>query len=612
MKEEEKKRNKIIGIGLGILIVLLVVVTSTYAYWQVYIKQDDANSIVSQCLSLTMENQTGTFGLADAAPISDTEGLTKEGFTFDVVNHCDKEVSYIIGMDSIVIDYTSQNKDGYLQDGSIKISLDSSKPIKYGELKEIIHEEENDTYEIRNSKEINTATVAPYGTNTHNIKAWIDYDAPLSENNRVFGGRVFITGGHGIEDDNPIGEASPAECFEMSGNEIVGYNESCGKNVTIPAKIDGVEVKTIDTNAFKESSIEVKYYDYYMSPINTPFDKSKIIAAGVVENYNEGDQLNFENLINLFGYGVIYTDDETVDTAMHQLLNGGQDLYYDTPTNKDFEGFKDKDLVVYIESLDLDMVGIEYYYKGSKANVSITGLDLSLASHLEKIEPRAFTNIETPTTSDEEEYGNFKTSLTSLTFGSNSNSIEIGYGAFAGVDLDELTVYTSYYPKLLGDSLKTAVYSNDWATMKSENYIIGYFSFSDIDKLTVKPTANEKVVKAYDDLAMQLYGDVRTSNLVISNGITNIERESFGVKRAVEVGTSIISLPNTLLTIGDSSFAGLKFTAITIPSSVTYVGSNAFAGNIGSNGIITVDNSASATSSWHENWSNTATVQYTK
>ena len=154
MSEEKKKRNKIIGISIGILVVLLVVISSTYAYWQITKSQNGSNDIIAACLDIDMQSVDGTFGLNPAWPISDTEGMNLKGYTFKVTNNCEEDVNYIIGMDSLEV-----NGVDYLDYNSIKVSIDDSASMIYGNKETIDHIEENDQYTIRTSKKIATSTV---------------------------------------------------------------------------------------------------------------------------------------------------------------------------------------------------------------------------------------------------------------------------------------------------------------------------------------------------------------------------------------------------------------------------------------------------------------------
>ena len=124
MSEKQKKKNKIIGISIGILVVLVIVVSSTYAYWQITRSQEGSNDIIAACLDIDMESVGGTFGIDPAWPISDTNGMNQEGYTFKVTNNCEEDVSYIIGMDSLEV----PGKE-YISYESIKLSIDNNTPF---------------------------------------------------------------------------------------------------------------------------------------------------------------------------------------------------------------------------------------------------------------------------------------------------------------------------------------------------------------------------------------------------------------------------------------------------------------------------------------------------
>ena len=240
MNGEKKKRNKIIGISIGILVVLLVVISSTYAYWQITKSQEGSNDIIAACLDIDMQSVDGTFEMNPAWPISDNEGMDLIGYKFKVTNKCPEDVNYVIGMDSLEV-----NDAAYLSYDSIKLSMDNSPAMIYGEQEDIEHiAEEDDNYVIRDSKKIATAIVKNGQPNEHIVKVWIKSDAPVEEQSRVFSGRMFITGGQNIENDKSLakliatGDISRTElchkdraeyiCEETPGNDVDYYFYSDG------------------------------------------------------------------------------------------------------------------------------------------------------------------------------------------------------------------------------------------------------------------------------------------------------------------------------------------------------------------------------------------------
>ena len=570
MSEEKKKRNKIIGISIGIFVVLLVVISSTYAYWQVTKSQDDPNSIVAACLDITMENQTGTFGTTEAYPISDVDGLKADGFTFTVENHCEEDVAYVIGMDSVEVDITGT--DGYLLDGSIKVSIDNTTPRIFGSLEDIEHIEENDTYEIRTSKKINTAVVKNGQPNTHTIKAWIDSESPVSENNKIFGGRVFITGGQLITDDNPITKATDESCFTMNGGEIIGYNESCGTSVTIPMYVGENAVTTIDSNAFKTTALTSKYLNSSME-LTDAIDTSSMNVAVVFNNYVEGGEVPSE-----IAYLIKLTNDTDINNYFETQATSMSVPIYTTDTVPELE---EGQLKMYQQhtlngSGETDIGNMASEYVVSSTKLLVNSLDLSMAYNLEKIEEVAFSTAElVKETSGNcivakfDENKNYPVGLRKLIFGDNKNLISLEAGAFAFSDFENLIINTNF----VQDSSKYNCVVDDNGTILGADMAPILYK-SNIENLTVKPVKeNDAYIgqKNETDSTFSTAGMI-VDKLKIESGIKEIGESAF-------TGSTFnsIVLPEGLEKIGEYAFRGtLNLTSLTIPSTVTEIGVRAF------------------------------------
>ena len=115
----KEKKKKIIILSIAIVAVIAIIAGSTYAYWQITRTQTTPNDIVAACLDITMQNETGTFGLDKAWPISDAEGEALTGYTFEVKNNCDENVNYIVGLNSV-----EGSSDNYLAYSSLRLKLD--------------------------------------------------------------------------------------------------------------------------------------------------------------------------------------------------------------------------------------------------------------------------------------------------------------------------------------------------------------------------------------------------------------------------------------------------------------------------------------------------------
>ena len=587
--KDNKNKNKIIGLSIGILVVLIIVVSSTYAYWQITKSQKDPNSIVAACLDIDMQSVDGTFALDPAWPISDYEGYSLKGYTFKVTNNCEEVVSYVIGMDSLEVSGVE-----YLDYNNIKVSLDNDSSLVYGDQEDIDHIEENDTYTIRDSKKINTATVAGKvgdtpGSNTHNVKVWIKSDAPVEEQSKVFSGRMFITGGQKIVDYN---QPTAESCFEITEEgEIIGYDEACGSSAVIPATVNGVAVKTIDSDAFKYKAVVSKYS----------------LDGKAIENIDMTN-VNFAFVQGEDGplYAITYTTDEEILLGIKELTTGlglnEESIYASTDDNIPQLNVSEMKIYVnFVSQENSTVIGIETLEEDTI--LSINSLDLSKANYIEVIEPGSFSNIEleeitsnscTYKDAAQNEYDDVSeipTGLTNLKFGKQAE-IKIGSGAFAGLKTDELNIYTNI---------------KGYSECPDQ---IASFAFvgSTINTLNVYSLDNNSVF----DPGAWLLAIIPDNNTTINimDGVTEIGDGAFML-----TFFSNLNLPNSLQKIGDSAFASAENTTtplinVTMPYNVTSIGEEAFYYRKGTITFLRTKEDVEANVSLGKSWQGKTTVIY--
>ncbi|MBO5095921.1 MAG: leucine-rich repeat domain-containing protein [Bacilli bacterium] len=531
MSEEKKKRNKIIGLSIGICAAILLIVTGTYAYWTITKSQNDPNSIIAACLDITMEEQTGTLTPSKNYPISDADGLADSGFTFTIKNHCPQDIAYVIGLDSVEVDTTGTN--GYMLDGSIKVSIDNTTPRIFGELPEIDHIESNDTYTIRKSRKINTAVVPGMkdgveGTDTHTIKAWTDADAPLSENNKVFGGRVFITGGQYITDDNPIAKPTDESCFTMNGEEIIGYDESCGTSVTIPMYV--------------------------------------------------GENASLQELAS--GYGLdLYNEEDAPE-----LLPGQLALYQNASTGEFIGGiYLGEDNVVSIKSLDLSQAyNLETIEPSAFSNVPSTEYDLdNYAKYSKSLTSLTFGSNDKRIVFGHNTFANIDVDNLDL-YASYvakiiDNSLEETAMPFGNAKINNLNVYaTDEYDKIEVETVEEIINNGSpmiYIGINADNltfnegikYIMGQIL---MDATIGKLTLPESMIY---NITLRAGRPKVIDEVILPDTLENIPEALFS-----GVNLNKITLPSNLKTIGSEAFRETTLTEIRIPASVTEIGSTAF------------------------------------
>ena len=584
MSEEKKKRNKIIGISIGILVVLLVVISSTYAYWQITKSQDDPNKIIAACLDFDVDFPVGITE-ENKWPMSSSEAMnTIDGYTFTVTNNCPEDVTYVVGLESV----TSDNIASYLSDASVGIGFDGVNKGTYSSLTDL----EGPTMDARGSKKLQTAVVKGKSevegenVNTHNLKIWIDESSPVEEQGRGFAAKLFITGGQEIENDNP-NILTAESCFEITEEgEIIDYDESCGSSAVIPATVNGVAVKTIDSNAFKYKAVVSKY----------SLDGKAIDSIDMTN-------VNFALVPGEEGplYAITYTTDEEVLLGIKELLTTELGLTEENiyaSTDENIPTLKEGEFKVYVNFISQEnftVIGTETLEEDTI--LSINSLDLSQTHFLELIEPGAFSIVDL--TEKTSSYGctylaydvtqNPK-GLKNLKFG-NQNEIQIGTAAFAGLDVEELTLYTNIKEKRYCSDYEGCIFAN-----------------SNINILNINSLQNNTVFNPNFDNSFSLVSsNVHTVN--INEGITEIGIGALGL-----VYTTNISLPNSLKKIGATAFAGPADMSeemnITIPYNVTYIDSHAFQNRYGTVTFLRTEEDVKTNVTLDPTWEGNMTVIY--
>jgi len=89
MKEKQYKNIIVILIFLG----LLLTIGTSYALWQITLKQADENKLTTSCFRINFKDKD-SINLTDAYPMSDEEGKKLKPYTFTITNTCNTHVAY--------------------------------------------------------------------------------------------------------------------------------------------------------------------------------------------------------------------------------------------------------------------------------------------------------------------------------------------------------------------------------------------------------------------------------------------------------------------------------------------------------------------------------------
>ena len=332
----------------------------------------------------------------------------------------------------------------------------------------------------------------------------------------------------------PVNETTDNSCFVINtAGEITGYDYNCGTVVTVPAEIDGIQVKSIAKNAFSEAdSFNVWTY-------------SKEESADVTKTYYI---FKDQNARALFLESQEITQEEL--DAMVESDNIYNYLKGDSALNGVDLGTLDGKNFIYKNSngeVIMDDVG----------SIPLTELDLSHADYLESIDFDYAPNLKRL---------NLNTA-NAITFKSFAR---LGYGpinySWGGTTVGELE-------ELI---INADVFNNTKEAQYSSSSTMPVFSNTHIKKLIildgkVSHKLTTPINQSDDSSGLFFLNGAGVENVIIDDGITELGTESL-----YSLDIKSITLPNTIARIGNEALQYNELTSLTIPASVETIGNNAF------------------------------------
>ncbi len=175
---------------LGILLVTILVIGTSFALWQITLRQTDENRIVTSCLKLNFTEETNAITLNEAVPMSDEEGKNLAPYTFTITNTCNTKTKYVINLETV------SEGEKVLADNFIKANLlkDSSEVF----LSKLTTEHENQKKVITDANAAYMLDQGNINSNqsiTYNLRLWIDSEVSNLEEmmNAVFASKITIT-----------------------------------------------------------------------------------------------------------------------------------------------------------------------------------------------------------------------------------------------------------------------------------------------------------------------------------------------------------------------------------------------------------------------------------
>ena len=335
----------------------------------------------------------------------------------------------------------------------------------------------------------------------------------------------------------PTNETTDNSCFIMdTGGTITGYDYNCGTVVTVPAEIDGIQVKSIAKNAFSDAdSFNVWTY-------------SKEESATLTKTY------------------LIFKDQETRSLYLESAGITQEELDAMVESDNTYNYLKGDSA---LNGLDLGTLdGKNFIYKNSDGeiiaddvgSVPLTELDLSHAEYLESIDFDYAPNLKRLNL-------NTANALTFKSFARNGyGPINYSWGGTTVGELEELIINAD-------------IFNNTKKIQASSSTTVSIFRNTHVKKLIILDgkTSHKLTTPVYSSNAESGLFDSNSAgieNVIIDDGITEL-----GTKSLYRLDIKSITLPNTITTIGNEALDDNELTNLTIPASVETIGNAAFIAN---------------------------------
>ena len=243
--EEIIKDKKKIKIYFSLLVTVICLIGVSYAFFQLFLKQSDNNTLVSRtCFDTSLTEDTEKIVLENAYPIVDSEGLKGTPFTFTLKNNCSSYIRLYITIDS---EHRGNLGTKYLDDNYIKVNI-SPKGTTDGQSVVLGSKKLTDLDNNRKGYIIVNTGLQANEEKNFDLRLWMDEAVTLEQGlGKSWEGKIVV-----------VGEASSG----MTLNEVILANNEVKTPLTTPGK--EVSAHTKD-DVESQIAISSEYQDYYIT-----------------------------------------------------------------------------------------------------------------------------------------------------------------------------------------------------------------------------------------------------------------------------------------------------------------------------------------------------------
>ena len=352
--EDTVKDKKKIRIYYSLLVTVICIIGVSYAFFQLFLKQSDNNTLVSRtCFDTSLTENTEKVVLENAYPIVDSEGLKGTPFTFTLKNNCSSYIRLYITIDS---EHRGNLGTTYLDDNYIKVNISpkgttSEQSVVLGSKKLTDLDNNRKGYII-----VNTGLQANE-EKSFDLRLWMDEAVTLEQGlGKSWEGKIVV-----------IGEAASGPLL----NETILADNEVKAPITTPGK--EVSAHTLDdiTNILTESASSMwqAYYITYGTGWEANGTKFNLTGTAVTSDTYKN---SYSSLVGKY-ITSDYFDSAGSNTAGEKVTTTDlkEILYIVSATATDFT-FKilssNKNTTEALLASAEDDYGTSYYFRGAVTN----------------------------------------------------------------------------------------------------------------------------------------------------------------------------------------------------------------------------------------------------
>ena len=356
--EEIIKDKKKIRIYFSLLVTVICIIGVSYAFFQLFLKQSDNNTLVSRtCFDTSLTENTEKIVLENAYPVVDSEGLKGTPFTFTLKNNCSSYIRLYITIDS---EHRGNLGTKYLDDNYIKVNI-SPKGTTDGQSVVLGSKKLTDLDNNRKGYIIVNTGLQANEEKSFDLRLWMDEAVTLEQGlGKSWEGKIVV-----------IGEAASG----MPLNEAILANNEVKVPLTTPGR--EVSAHTLDdiTNTLTAnvSSSYQSYYFTYGTGWNAKGTRFNLTGAAVTTDTYAN---SYSSLVGKFLPSMsswLNYSDFSLDTAekVNTLTNLGS-VFYVVSATKDSFTYKvissNKNATEAELASTEDDYGTSYYFRGKVIN----------------------------------------------------------------------------------------------------------------------------------------------------------------------------------------------------------------------------------------------------